>query len=95
MVYKIQSNCRYWQLWRLPRYASRAAGVFGGRGELLNVAKEMLRKRFQNREAYFDQRIDLLADALDVALAEQMGYPLITADEVMIKKLREHCCAAA
>lgn len=29
-------------------------------------------------------------DALYVALAEQVGYPLITADEAMIKKLKGH-----
>jgi predicted nucleic acid-binding protein len=29
-------------------------------------------------------------DALYVALAEQVGYPLITADDVMIKKLKGH-----
>jgi len=29
-------------------------------------------------------------DALYVALAEQVGYPLITADEVMLKKLKGH-----
>ena len=29
-------------------------------------------------------------DALYVALAEQMGYPLITADEAMIRKLTGH-----
>lgn len=29
-------------------------------------------------------------DALSVALAEQLGHPLITADEVMTKRLRGH-----
>lgn len=29
-------------------------------------------------------------DALYVALAEQLGYPLITADEEMVKKLKGH-----
>lgn len=29
-------------------------------------------------------------DALYVALAEQIGYPLITADEAMVKKLKGH-----
>jgi predicted nucleic acid-binding protein len=29
-------------------------------------------------------------DALYVAVAEQVGYPLITADEVMVKKLKGH-----
>lgn len=29
-------------------------------------------------------------DALYVALAEQLGYPLITADETMIKRLKGH-----
>jgi len=28
--------------------------------------------------------------ALSVALAEQVGFPLITADEVMVKKLKGH-----
>jgi predicted nucleic acid-binding protein len=31
-----------------------------------------------------------LYDALYVALAEQVGYPLITADDVMVKKLKGH-----
>lgn len=32
-------------------------------------------------------------DALYVALAEQLGYPLITADDVMVKKLKGHSIA--
>ena len=31
-----------------------------------------------------------LYDALYVALAEQVGYPLITAEEVMVGKLKGH-----
>ena len=34
-------------------------------------------------------------DALYVALAEQVGYPLITADEVMVKKLKGHSIVVA
>lgn len=34
-------------------------------------------------------------DALSVALAEQLGYPLITADEVMLKKLKGHSIVVA
>jgi hypothetical protein len=29
-------------------------------------------------------------DAIYVALSEQVGYPLITADKVMMKKLKRH-----
>ena len=34
-------------------------------------------------------------DALYVALAEQVGYPLITADEVMVNKLKGHSIVAS
>lgn len=34
-------------------------------------------------------------DALYVALAEQIGYPLITADEAMLRKLKGHSIVAA
>jgi predicted nucleic acid-binding protein len=34
-------------------------------------------------------------DALYVALAEQVGYPLITADEVVVKKLKGHSIVVA
>ena len=34
-------------------------------------------------------------DALYVALGEQVGYPLITADEVMVKKLKGHSIVVA
>jgi predicted nucleic acid-binding protein len=34
-------------------------------------------------------------DALYVALAEQVGYPLITADEVIVKKLHGHSIVVA
>jgi predicted nucleic acid-binding protein len=34
-------------------------------------------------------------DALYVAVAEQVGYPLITADEVMVKKLKGHSIVVA
>ena len=34
-------------------------------------------------------------DALYVALAEQVGYPLITADEMMVKKLKGHSIVVA
>jgi len=34
-------------------------------------------------------------DALYVALAEQLGYPLITADETMIRKMKGHSIVVA
>lgn len=34
-------------------------------------------------------------DALYVALAEQVGYPLITADDVMVRKLKGHSIVVA
>jgi len=34
-------------------------------------------------------------DSLYVALGEQVGYPLITADEVMVKKLKGHSIVVA
>ena len=51
-----------------------------------NTNSDLLRKTNAIAWAY---KITI-CDALYVALAEQVGYPLITADQVMVKKLKGH-----
>jgi predicted nucleic acid-binding protein len=59
--------------------------------EIRKSDTDVLRKANAIARAY---RITIY-DALYVALAEQVGYPLITADEAMIRKLKGHSIVIA
>ena len=67
--------------------ASRALGFLQGlRLEIVPLDWELLRKATAIAWAY-----DVaLYDAAYVALAERRGFPLLTADEVMVKKMKGH-----
>ena len=77
------------------RYSERAeeADVAGAleflakiRLEIVSLDWDLLRKATAIASAY---RIALY-DAAYVALAERMGFPLVTADDVMVRKLKGH-----
>jgi predicted nucleic acid-binding protein len=77
------------------RYSSKAKEEDGA--EALSVL-EKLYLRIQPIDFQLLHRANAIAwsyritvyDALYVALAEQIGYPLIAADEVLVKKLKNH-----
>jgi len=66
--------------------ARAIAGLEAMHLKVMDVDFQLLRKANAIAWAY---KITIY-DALYVALAEQVGYPLITADEVMVKKLKGH-----
>jgi len=77
------------------RFGSRAKEEHGARAiagleelhlEVSNTDFQLLRKANAIAWAY---KITIY-DALYVALAEQLGYPLITSDQAMVKKLKGH-----
>ena len=77
------------------RFGSRAKEEHGARAiagleelhlEVSNTDFQLLRKANAIAWAY---KITIY-DALYVALAEQLGFPLITADDAMVKKLKGH-----
>lgn len=71
--------------------ARAIAGLEGLHLTIVGTDFQLLRKANAIAWAY---RITLY-DALYVALAEQLGYPLITADEIMAKKLKGHSIVVA
>jgi len=66
--------------------ARAIAGLEALHLEVTNTDYQLLRKANAIAWAY---KVTIY-DALYVALAEQVGFPLITADEVMVKKLKGH-----
>jgi len=77
------------------RFGSRAKEEHGARAiagleelhlEVSNTDFQLLRKANAIAWAY---KITIY-DALYVALAEQLGYPLITSDDAMVRKLKGH-----
>jgi len=66
--------------------ARAIAGLEAMHLKVMDVDFQLLRKANAIAWAYKTT----IYDALYVALAEQVGYPLITADEVVMKKLKGH-----
>jgi predicted nucleic acid-binding protein len=66
--------------------ARAVAGLEGLQLKVIDTNFQLLRKANAIAWAY---KITIY-DALYVGLAEQLGYPLITADDVMVEKLKGH-----
>ena len=89
------SELTFLEILNAIRYSSKSKE--GDGAEALHVLQDL---RLQVKPTDFDllRKANAIAwaykitiyDALYVALAEQVGYPLITADDVMVKKLKGH-----
>jgi predicted nucleic acid-binding protein len=89
------SELTFLEILNVIRYSPKSNEEDGA--EALHVLQNL---RLQVRPIDFDllRKANVIAwayritiyDALYVALAEQVGYPLITADDVMVKKMKGH-----
>lgn len=91
----IVSELTFLEIFNAIRYSPKSKEEDGA--EAMNVLQNL---RLQVKSIEFDllRKANAIAwaykitmyDALPVALAELVGYPLITADEVMVRKLTGH-----
>ena len=73
------------------RFGSRAKEEHGAIARLEGLHLDVTDTDFQllRKANAWDYKITVY-DALFVALAEQLGYPFITADDVLVRKLKGH-----